>query len=408
MPRVNFALNKYNVEGIDGTASSWEEFGKWEYEHFYKDVGGVSKVTKQKMIELTKDANSNIEKAKLIYNYVQEKVRYISVQVGIGGLRPMLAEDVDRLAYGDCKALTNYTKSLLDAVGVESYFTELYGGEEKENMNIELPGVHGNHVILNLPNGDDDIWLECTSQNVPFGHIAGFTDDRDVIVVKPEGGVLKHTTVYSEKENMQKIIGNYVIDNNGGMVGKIDMKSYGNQFDNHLYYEALNNSEKEKRHKEFWDNIDNMTILSMVVKNNKEGRVFEEKIEFSAENYGVQSGDRMIFPINAFNVWEKAPKRVRNRKLPVEVARGFYDIDEVEIDLPSGYKIEAINENKIVETEFGRYVLTIERVTDKKLKLKRELLLNAGKYSKEKYEPYRNFFKQVVKNDNSKIVLIKE
>ena len=53
-----------------------------------------------------------IEKAKIVYKYMQEKTRYISVQVGIGGFKPMLAKDVDRLGYGDCKALSNYTKAL--------------------------------------------------------------------------------------------------------------------------------------------------------------------------------------------------------------------------------------------------------------------------------------------------------
>jgi hypothetical protein len=53
-----------------------------------------------------------IMKAKLIYDYVQQKSRYVSIQVGIGGWKPMDASDVDRLGYGDCKGLTNYTKAL--------------------------------------------------------------------------------------------------------------------------------------------------------------------------------------------------------------------------------------------------------------------------------------------------------
>jgi hypothetical protein len=41
----------------------------------------------------------------------------------------MLATDVDRLGYGDCKALTNYT---LAAVDVASYNVVLYGDSTKK------------------------------------------------------------------------------------------------------------------------------------------------------------------------------------------------------------------------------------------------------------------------------------
>ncbi len=54
---------------------------------------------------------------------MQDKTRYISVQIGIGGWKPMLADDVNKLGYGDCKGLTNYTKALLEAVDVPSYYT---------------------------------------------------------------------------------------------------------------------------------------------------------------------------------------------------------------------------------------------------------------------------------------------
>jgi hypothetical protein len=73
-------------------------------------------------------------KAKLIYDYVQQKSRYVSIQVGIGG-KPMDASDVDRLGYGDCKGLTNYTKVLRQ---VPSYNTILYGDSYKKDIESDL------------------------------------------------------------------------------------------------------------------------------------------------------------------------------------------------------------------------------------------------------------------------------
>ena len=74
---------------------NWLEFGKWYYDTLIKDGLELPESTKQKMIELTSVTQDSVEKARIVYSYVQEKVRYISVQVGIGGFKPMLANEVD-------------------------------------------------------------------------------------------------------------------------------------------------------------------------------------------------------------------------------------------------------------------------------------------------------------------------
>ena len=67
----------------------------------------------------------------------------------------------------------------------------------KEILEKDFASMQGNHVILNIPvENQEDIWLECTSQKLPFGFIGDFTDDRDVLVITPEGGKIQHTKKY--------------------------------------------------------------------------------------------------------------------------------------------------------------------------------------------------------------------
>ncbi len=407
LPTVKFGLNKYNLEGVDGVANNWKEFGEWYYRNLIASTLDLPESAKLKIKSLTSITDDPVEKAKIVYEYVQSKVRYISIQVGVGGFKPMQASAVENLSYGDCKALTNYTSALLKEVGIESYHAFLYSGVKRDvDANVAAP--EGNHMILYLPIEGKDYWLECTSQSSSFGDIGDFTDDRDVVIITPEGGELKHTRVYDEKENMQKIFGSYSLDNDGNMKAQVNVEMKGTQFDNHIHYEQASPKEKEELFKNFWDNINNMNIKSAEIINNKKEGKFEEKVSFSATNYAVKTGERLIFPINAFNVSEKAPKRMRDRKLPVNISFGYYDVDEVVVNLPEQYSIEAISNNVNLETEFGTYKLTIDKVSDTQLKYKREILIKNGQYPKEAYKEYRNFRKKITRADNSKIVLIKK
>ena len=198
MPSAILASNKFHLEGYDGEANSWAEFGKWMHNNLISSRMELPESTKANIKNLVKGIDDPIKKAKIVYDFVQKKTRYISVQVGIGGWMPMLASDVDKLSYGDCKALTNYTKALLDEVDVVSYYTAVYGGKNIRSIEKDVVSVQGNHAFLYVPSEEKNYWLECTSQTVPFGYQGTFTDDRDVLILKPEGGEIKHTNIQDD------------------------------------------------------------------------------------------------------------------------------------------------------------------------------------------------------------------
>ena len=405
-PNVKLVSNKFYLEGIYGAATNWEELGKWEYNNLYNNINELPQSTKSKVIRLVEGVSDPIEKAKIIYKYVQDKTRYISVQVGIGGLRPMTASKVDNLGYGDCKGLTNYTKSLLEVVGVKSYFTELYGGYNKLDMDYNYPAIHGNHVILNIPNKDDDIWLECTSQKVPFGFIASFTDDRDVIVIKPEGGVLKHTKKYKSDENTQVTKGSYTVDLNGHINANCSVQSKGIQYNTHLgYFDGKNEKELDILFKKQLSEINNIKFSKTKVLNDREQLLFKEELDFNATNYATISGEQMLLPVNAFTRVSTVPKRIRNRKLPFEISRGYKDIDEIKISIPNALLVEFMPENMKLETKFGNYTAELIKLNETSFMYKRELHIKEGKYPKEDYAEYRKFRKNIRKFDNSKLIL---
>lgn len=406
-PKLMMGLETFNLEGKDGVAKSWKEFGNWYYNEILTGTTDLSPETVSKIKALVGNETNAVKKAKLIYDFVQKKSRYVSIQVGIGGWKPMLASDVDRLGYGDCKALTNYTRALLDVVGVPSYNTILYGDTYKKDIVSDFVSMQGNHMILAIPNENDYIWLECTSQDDPFGYQGKFTDDRSVLVVKPTGGEIVQTKIYGDKENLQNSKGTYSIDALGNMSGNITIASQGSQYSNKARLESSQPHEQEAHYKEYWRNINNLKLAKINLSNDKEKIDFVENIGVNATNYATVSGVKMIFPVNVYNQFTASVKRIRNRKNPFEIQRGYIDVDEVEVMLPLGFSIEFLPSNFELNSKFGEYKTEIVKKDATHLVYKRTLYVHKGFYPNTEYDQYRLFMEQVSRNDNAKIILTK-
>jgi transglutaminase-like putative cysteine protease len=406
-PRVMMGLEFFNLEGVDGNAKTWKEFGKWWSDKILTGTEELPEETKVKIKALVGDEKDPIRKAKIIYKYVQEKSRYVAISEGIGGWKPMLVKDVDRLGYGDCKALSNYTKALLNAVDVPSYYTKLYGSSEKQNIESDFVSQQGNHIILTIPNGNDYVFLECTSQDDPFGYQANFTDDRDVLVIKPEGGEIIRTKKYDNKDNAQTSKGMYSLSENGKFSGTISMVSEGSQYGKKALVEKMQPTNREAYYKDYWDNISNLKINKAVFSNDKEKVSFVENMEISADNYGKLSNGKLIFVVNAFDQYTGNVKRIRNRKNPFEIQRGSVDIDEIEIDLPANFLIEFLPENVEINGKFGEYKTEIVKKDNNKIIYKRKFFLKKGLYTNKEYDEFRLFMEQISRNDNAKIILTK-
>ncbi|MCF7559094.1 DUF3857 domain-containing transglutaminase family protein [Sabulilitoribacter multivorans] len=406
-PCVLFASKQFSLEGVYAEVENWDEFGKWMYNDLIKDTYDLPETTVSMIKDLVKDEINDIDKARKVYKYVQDKVRYISVQVGIGGWKPFNASYVDEVSYGDCKALTNYTMSLLKAVDVESNYTVIFAGNSQRSLEKDFTAMQGNHVILSIPNGDDTLWLECTSQKLPFGFIGDFTDDRDALVITPEGGKIQRTKKYKTEENKQQVKGNYTVSNDGSIMVRANIKSEGIQYDEKYWLESETSRDLDLHYKKRWKYINNIDIENINIDNNKSSIEFVEDINFEASNYVKKAGDRMLLTVNALNRNTNIPDRYRNRKYPLKIKRGFIHDDEIEIILPVGYEIESLPKGVVIKNKFGSYKTEIIPKEENKLIYKREFVVNDGEYPKEDYDKFRDFYKEVLKQDNAKIALIK-
>ena len=237
---VDFSYYKHT-----GHYANWDELGKWMYHSLLSEGLELPPQTVAEVRELVGGLVSDKEKASALYNYLQRKTRYVSVQIGIGGFKPVAAAEVDRLGYGDCKGLVNYMRALLAVVDIPSYYCVVEAGRAKRNIQSDFAGMdQGNHVILCLPLEQDTVWLECTNQRIPFGFLGSFTDGRTVWASTPEGGRLLSTPSYAVTVSIQVRGADLQLAAAGALSGRVATVFAGGQYDNHR--EVAENSGTEQ------------------------------------------------------------------------------------------------------------------------------------------------------------------
>lgn len=400
---VKIAPEEFNFYGYKGSYQNWDELGKWIYTELVKDRQTLSPAAIAEVKELVAGIENDKDKARKIYAYVQQKTRYISVQIGIGGNRPMPAAEVHQLSYGDCKALVNYTQSLLKAVDIPSWYCVVNAGDFKKNMETDFASMNqGNHIILCLPLKNDTTWLECTNQDIPFGFLGSFTDDRTVLACTGEAGKILKTPALTTQMNVQFRKAELNLDKAGNISGKLHTTFAGSQYDNRERMINQPLTEQLKMLKSAYD-IDNIDFSELRYQQDKGmNPITTESFDLSIQKYAAQTNNHLYLVLNAFNKKRSVPE-VRNRTLPLFINRGYTDIDELIYHLPENVNIELTPDDKILKTEFGTYQLSIKK-ENKKLSYKRKFMLNNGTYPAEKYTEFEQFINDVSAADQVKAI----
>ncbi|MBB6128844.1 DUF3857 domain-containing protein [Mucilaginibacter lappiensis] len=404
---VKIAPEKFSYEGITGSFNNWKEMGKWIYDKLLASRLQVPGATASYMKQLTDSITNPKLKAKKIYEYMQGKTHYISVQVGIGGYQPFLAADVDQQNYGDCKALVNYTQALFKTVNIDSYYCIVEAGSRKQSPLNDFASMNQfDHVILCLPFKNDTTFLECTSQKIPFGFLSDFTDDRTVLACTPEGGKLLHTPKYTASNNLQQRKATFVLDTQGNLSGQMQTIFKGTQYDNRegiieeAPKERIKNLQKEYA-------INNMDIEKVDFKQDKSLHpITTETIKLSAGEYGSVNDGKITFLANATNRSHNVPREIRNRRHEVYINRGYTDEDEIVYTLPAGYHIDLRPTDVSINKPFGKFSATI-MVKGNELVYKRHVQLIDGTYSKDIYQNLIDFFQAIVESDDNNVTLAK-
>ena len=405
-PRAILASNQINIDGVKGNFDNWNDYGKWTFDNLIRTKLDFTPAQKTLFQNMVKDAKSDEEKVQILYKHLQNKVRYIGVQLGIGGLSPFPNSYVESKSYGDCKALSNYMIGMLDAVNIKSYHTILFAGDPID-IDEQMMYQQGNHMIVYVPLNGKDIWLEATSQTAPYNYLGDFAGNRKVLIVDEKGGKIIPSQQFKTEDNQLFVNGNATLLADGTLNFSFSEISKGLIYENFAKFNQLSEKDLDVRLKNRFSYLQGISFKKKEFNNDWNNAIFTSNFDFLAPNYAKTQGNNIILNIIPINREETSIKKMKDRKFDFNIETGYVDEVSYTLTLPSGYKLPQKFDAITVKSAFGEYQLEINPKENNAFEIKRIYKQFAGTFSKEKYNEYVEFRRQIAGYDNTKLLLEK-
>jgi hypothetical protein len=403
--KVYIVPEQFNY-GTTGNFSSWKTYGNWQCE-LNKGTDDLPEIEKIKVKNLTNGIEDPIEKARILYHYLQDNTRYINVAIDIGGLKPYPASYVAEKKYGDCKALSNYLKTLLDEAGISSYYTKVYAEINPRRIDTSFIGPQFNHIILFIPNGNDTIWLETTNRYSPFGYLGTYTQNRNAFAIIENESQLVRTPSLTFEDVAEKRIVHVELEEGNAVLMKFEEILRGKEFErlNSLYHEYSEYEQKRIIPKYF------IPLKSFELKdwqiNQKSRDEPEITLDFTVkvENFIKQYDESQLLNILPTRLPDL--EKPENRKYPVRVNYPLNKKDSLvyQIDT-SGYRKIIIPKDDTISSLFGRYIINAELLTNQVV-VHKSFQLYRGDYGLDKYAVLYDFIKAIRKKERKLAIVLK-
>ena len=404
IPIVYLGPDNFIFDGSQGDMSSWKSYGNWQY-GLLKDRDILPPELKEKIHQLTSGCNSEKEKVKVLYDYLAANTRYVSIQLGIGGLQPTPATNVYKTGFGDCKALSNYLKAMLQEVGINSNYTVISTDRVKLLKDFASVGQM-NHVILQVPLKEETLWLECTNAQLPLGYIHSDIAGHDAILIKENGGELCTLPSYPDSVNTQIRTAQITLDNNGKAHIQTTQKCDLFQYE-HLSVITHMQPDEQKDLLRSQIRLTQASVNNISIQESKRANPqIDVQFQTECQQFGNKTGNRLFIPANLFRNYFTVPKQEK-RTSDIYIKYGYADTDSVLITLPEGFVLEAMPKPTSVSCRFGSFESSIEN-KGTQICVRQRLFLKKGKFPANTYEEFANFAQTISDLYGGRIVLKKE
>jgi hypothetical protein len=406
------------------SAPGWHELGKWQSDLASGRLDPSPEI-KQEVTTLTASAPTPLAKMRAIADFMQREIRYVAIELGIGGWQPHPAPQIFAHRYGDCKDKATLMSSMLREIGVDSYYVVI--NTERGSVTPETPpALVFNHVILaiKVPESDTDLpliatlhhpklgrllFFDPTSEITPFGDIPGQLQANYGLLVTPDGGELVQLPVQTPNMNGIRRIGKLTLSASGTLQGDVDEWRVGDSAASQrsLFTSVQKSSDEVKPVERLLaDSLSTYQLTGATVSNIKEKDApFLWHYSFQAPNYAKNAGSLLL--VRPRVLGRKASALLETpepRRYPIEFDAPEEDRDVFEITLPPGYVVDDLPPAVDADYPFASYHAKTE-VVGNVLRYHRTYEVKELSVPANKAEELRKFYRIIASDERNTAVL---
>jgi transglutaminase-like putative cysteine protease len=407
------------------TTGSWNDLGLW-FAGLTQSTRNPSPEIKQKVAELTSGISDPVAKMRALTEFMQKKIRYAAIELGIGGYQPHLASDVFAHQYGDCKDKTTLLITMLHEIGIESYYVVV--DHERGVVRSDYPSIHSDHVItaIKLPDGLDAaslyavvndpklgrlLFFDPTNEYVPLGYLPWYLQNNDGLVVTNQGGSLIPMPLSPPSTNRLLRTATLTLTATGQLSGEVHETDWGGPAA--TYRESFLETQPSKRAEliegflgQF---LSNYVLTGATLTNlDKYDQNFGLNYKFVSPKYATVSGSMLFLRPRVVGDQDSQLLRLFNEQKPRKYAIEFREAtrqdDVIDITLPPGYVLDGVPPPVQLECLYGSYHSEI-KVADGVLHYRRTYVIKDVEVPTEKLPEIRTFLKQIAADQESSALL---
>jgi transglutaminase-like putative cysteine protease len=205
------------------TDPSWNNFSKWWAELTEPKLKATPEI-KAKVKELTKDAKTNDEKIRALYDFVAQDIRYRGLGVGPRtGYTPREAQETLTSRWGVCRDVSILLTSMLRESGIEAYPVITNMGDPV----LEKIAYDGfNHAIVAIKKNGGWLYVDPTAKN-NNALLPGNEAEQHTLVATLKGDGLTKIPAADPSVNLGHATANTTVNADGSMTSKVKLETKG-------------------------------------------------------------------------------------------------------------------------------------------------------------------------------------
>jgi hypothetical protein len=375
------------------------------YSSLVQQIGDDNKIVKDKTDEIIKGAVTDEQKVKVIYQWVQDNIRYIAFENGIAGFKPEKAQEVLRKKYGDCKGMANLLTEMLRSQGLDA--RRCWIGTRHIAYDYTTPSLAvDNHMICAWMKNGKPVYLDATEKYIGYGEIAERIQGRQTLVENGTAYLLERVPVETYQQNTATESRGFSIEGNN-LKGHVIQVWKGENKEWML--SALNDIKNEKQEqalKEYLSEGKQNFEISNLKIDNLSNYNADLKVEYDVLWKDVLTSFDKDTYLEADNrrSFDNAEIDTAKRKLPYWFHFKNNIIFETEIQIPPGKTITTLPDKLSIRGPGYSFAASYSN-SGGKIIYKNEIILNETELKPENFAQWNKDIKQLSNFYNQQLVL---